>query len=164
MAGIIGLDGNDILSINKGSADGIATGMPVISQQNVLFGKVFKVYKNYSQIMLISDKNSVVNVKVQAAPADGSGEPSNEVDGVVKGSGELNSYLDLIPIDNTINQNDILVTSAIEKSFPKDLLVGKIIKTQKDDQKPFQGASIQLFFNINNADNLFVITNYKQAN
>lgn len=41
MAGVSGLD-NDILSISKGSADGISEGMPVINQQNVLFGKIFK--------------------------------------------------------------------------------------------------------------------------
>jgi len=99
MAGVIGLDDNDIVSINKGSADGISEGMPVISQQNILFGKVFKVYKNFSKIMLISNKNSVVNVKVQqnniesaidTGNATGTANINNtnsEVDGVIKGSG-----------------------------------------------------------------------------
>jgi len=157
MAGVIGLDDNDILSINKGSADGISEGMPVISQQNVLFGKIFKVYKNFSQIMLISNKNSVVNVKIQQA------DPSKpEVDGAVKGSGGLSAYLDLIPISNDINPQDVLVTSAIDKSFPKDLLVATINQIQKNDQKPFQQAQINLFFNVKTTDNLFVITNYKR--
>ncbi|MCX6722376.1 MAG: rod shape-determining protein MreC [Candidatus Staskawiczbacteria bacterium] len=159
MAGIIGLDDQDILSINKGSAAGISEGMPVINQQNVLFGKVFKVYKNFSKIMLISNKNSVVNVKIQQADAT-----KTEIDGVVKGSGGLNAYLDLIPISSDINPEDILVTSSIEKSFPKDLLVGKIVQKQKNDQKPFQQAQINLFFNVKSVDNLFVITNYKKAN
>ena len=166
MAGVIGLDDNDMLSLNKGSADGISEGMPVINQQNVLFGKVFKVYKNFSSVMLISNKNSIVNVKIQqmpAASADGSSEPK-EINGVVKGSGGLSAYLDLIPISSNINLQDVLITSAVEKSFPKDLLVGKIIQKEKDDQKPFQQAQINLFFDIKKADNLFVITNYKQAN
>ena len=54
------------------------------------------------------------------------------------------------------------MTSAIEKSFPKDLLVAKIIQKEKNDQKPFQQAQISLFFDIKDADNLFVIKNYKQ--
>jgi rod shape-determining protein MreC len=157
MAGVIGLDDNDILSISKGSADGISEGMPVINQQNVLFGKILKVYKNFSQVMLVSNKSSVVNVKVQnsdiAAP---------EIDGVVKGNGGLSAYLDLIPISDDINPQDVLVTSAIEKSFPKDLLVGKIIQITKNDQKPFQQAQLNLFFDVTSSDNLFVITNYKR--
>jgi len=159
MAGVIGLDDNDILSIDKGSADGISEGMPVINQQNVLFGKVLKVYKDFSQIMLVSNKNSVVNVKVQQSDIT-----LPEIDGVVKGSGGLSAYLDLIPINTTISQNDVLVTSAIEKSFPKDLLVAKIIQKEKNDQKPFQQAQISLFLDVKAANNLFVITNYKQTN
>lgn len=169
MAGVIGLDDNDILSINKGSADGIAEGMPVINQQNVLFGKIFKVYKNFSKIMLISNKNSVVNVKIQQnSIVDASGIVDNtipsEIDGVIKGSGGLNAYLDLVSINSEINPNDVLVTSSIEKSSPKDLLVARIIQKEKNDQKPFQQAQVSLFFDVKSADNLFVITNYKQAN
>ncbi|MCX6718370.1 MAG: rod shape-determining protein MreC [Candidatus Staskawiczbacteria bacterium] len=156
MAGVNGLD-NDILFINKGSADGVDEGMPVINQQNALFGKVIKVYKNFSQVMLISNKNSVVNVKIQQPDVT-----KPEIDGVVKGSGGLSAFLDLIPVDSNINVNDVLVTSALDKSFPKDLLVAKIIQKEKNDQKPFQQAQINLFSNVKTADNLFVITNYKQ--
>lgn len=157
MAGVMGLDDNDILSVNKGTADGISEGMPVINQQGVLFGKVFKVYKNYSKIMLVSNKNSVVNVKVQQADIS-----LPEIDGVVKGNGGLTAYLDLVSIASSINPQDILVTSAIEKSFPKDLLVGKINEVTKDDQKPFQQAKISLFSEVTSTNNLFIITNYKR--
>jgi rod shape-determining protein MreC len=165
MAVVIGLDDNDILSINKGSADGISVGMPVVSQQNVLFGKVFKVYKNFSKIMLVSNKSSVINVKIQQIGTLVISEtPISEIDGVVKGNGGLGAYLDLVPISSEINLQDVLVTSAIEKSFPKDLLVAKITQKEKNDQKPFQQAQISLFMDVKTTDNLFVITNYKQTN
>ena len=156
MAGVSGLDG-DTLSINKGSTSGISEGMPVISQQGVLFGRILKVYKSFSQVMLVSDKNSVVNVKVQQSDST-----LPEIDGVIKGSGGLSAYLDLIPISSEINPGNVLVTSAIEKSFPKDLLVAKIDQKEKNDQKPFQQAKISLFFDVKSVDNLFVITNYKR--
>ncbi|MGA2417824.1 MAG: rod shape-determining protein MreC [Candidatus Staskawiczbacteria bacterium] len=155
-AGVIGLDDNDILSINKGSADGVSENMPVINQQGAVYGKVFKVYKNFSQVMLISNKNSVINVKVQQGDAT-----KPEIDGVIKGQGNLGVYLDLVPIDDTINQGDVLVTSALEATFPKDLLVGTITKVEKNDQNPHQSAQVQPFIS-SSADNLFVITNYKQ--
>ena len=74
----------------------------------------------------------------------------------------MSAYLDLIPISSEINLGNVLVTSALDKSFPKDLLVAKINKIDKNDQKPFQQAQISLFFNVNTTDNLFVITNYKR--
>jgi rod shape-determining protein MreC len=171
MAGVSGLEGQDIVSINKGSSDGVSVGMPVIGQQNVLYGKVFKVYKNFSEVMLISNKNSVINVKIQQnavavpiSPAT-SGQTwqasaETEIEGVIKGQGQLGAYLDLIPIDSTMVQGDVLLTSALEETFPKDLLVGKITKVQKNEQSPHQQAKIQPFFNVA-TDNLFVITNYK---
>ena len=150
MAGVIGLDGKDMLTIDKGADNGIAEGMPVVSQQNALFGKVFKVYKNFSQVMLISNKDSIIDVSV------------NGVYGVAKGLGDSNLYLDLVPIDQQISQGDAITTSSLEKVFPKDILVGTVSQVQKNDQKPFQQAKIQPFFDLKKADNLFVITNYKR--
>lgn len=161
MAGVVGLDEQDILSINKGSVDGVLEGMPVINQQGALFGKVFKVYKNFSDVMLISNKNSVISVKISPYGGSPVGGQLPEIDGVIKGSGKLGVYLDLVPIDDTINRGDILVTSALEGIFPKDLLVGTITKTQKNDQNPHQTAQVQPFLN-SSIDNLFIILNYKK--
>ena len=142
--------------------------MPVINQQSVLYGKVSKVYKNFSDVMLISNKNSVISVKVQRNLSNIVGQsssdliaakPKTEIDGVVKGTGKLGVYLDLIPIDDTINQK-IFGDSALENVFPKDLLVGTIMKVQKNDQNPHQQAQVQPFLS-SSIDNLFVITNYK---
>ena len=156
MAGVSGLNNNDVISINKGSADGVAAGMPVITQQNALFGKVLNVYKNYSDVILISNKSSVINVKVQQSDFT-----KPEIDGVIKGQGGLNVFLDLVPIDDTINQGDILLTSSLDGTFPKNLLIGKITNIKKNDQDPHQSAQVQPFFNIA-TDNLFIITNYKK--
>lgn len=158
LAEVIGLNiSQDIISINKGSDDGIFEGMPVISQQKVLFGKALKVYKNFSEVMLISNKNNVLNVKIQNS--DLSADP---IYGVVRGNGNLDIYLDLVSVDSKINKDDILVTSALEGIFPKGLLVGRIIETEKNDLKPFQTIRIEPFFNVKEADNLFVITDYKR--
>ncbi len=153
----MGLDTEgDFILLNKGSDDGISENMPVISSTKVLFGKVFKVYKNFSKVILISNKNSVVDAKIQ-----GDDPTKSPILGVVKGSGSLSLYLDLVSSDAQINQGDTLITSGQEGVFPKDLLIGKITKSDKNDLKPFQTAQIQPFFDIKNIDNLFIITNYK---
>ena len=159
LAGVIGLDvQQDIISIDKGSSSGIAEGMAVINQQGVLFGKVLKAYKDFSKVMLLSNKSSVIDVRVQQDDLTGP-----IVNGAIKGKGGLAVYLDLVPVDEEISEGDILITSALEGTFPKDLLVGKVIQRYKDDQKPFQQAQVEPFFNIKNTDNLFVVTGYKKG-
>jgi len=158
LAGVIGVSGSqDIILINKGLNDGIFEGMPVISQQKVLFGKVLKAYKSFSEVELISNKNNVLNVKIQNSDV-----ASPPVYGVVKGDSNLGIYLDLVPVDSNINKGDVLVTSALEGIYPKDLLVGKVNKTEKNDLKPFQTVKIEPFFNVKEAENLFIITDYKR--
>ena len=51
--------------------------------------RFLKVYKNFSEVMLISNKNSVVNVKIQQSLHAQAGDATPEIDGVVKGSGGL---------------------------------------------------------------------------
>ncbi len=160
LSDVTGLDSNnDFILINKGSDDGIKENMPVINQQKALFGKVFQVYKNFSRVMLISNKNSVLDVKIQAG--DSNQQP---VYGAVKGSGNLNVFLDLVLLGSQIKEGDVLITSALEGIFPKDLLVGKIVKKSENDLKPFQTAEIEPFFDVKNLDKLFVITDYRQEN
>ena len=159
LSNITGFDpSQDFLLIDKGKDDGISENMALISQEKVLFGKIFRVYKNYSQVMLISNKNSVLDVKIQKNDAT-----LPPVYGAVKGKGGLSVYLDLVPTDLEINSQDVLITSALEGIFPKDLLVGKIIGKTKNDLKPFQTASIAPFFDVKKTDKLFVITNYMKT-
>ncbi len=168
---------NDSIIINKGSDDGIYENMPVISSTKVLYGKISKVYKNFSQVALISKKNSVVDVKIYPVKSASQNEAvsseggqfngvkaqdaaENTVLGAVKGSGNLSLYLDLVSSDSKINEGDTIVTSGLERIFPKDLLIGSIISIDKNDLKPFQTARLQSFFDIKSTDNLFIITDY----
>ncbi len=154
---IIGVDDyQDFILVDKGWENGISENMPVVNSQKVLFGKILKVYKNFSKIMLISSKNSVVNVKIQKDDT-----VSFPIYGVAKGEGSFTAALDVIPQDFEIKKDDVLITSSLEGTFPKNLLVGKITNVRKNDLKPFQTAKVELFFNLKQTNKLFVITNYK---
>lgn len=156
LAKVVGLDlENDLILINKGSEDGILENMPLISSQKVLYGKVFKTYKNFSQVMLISNKSSVLNVKVSE-----SGPNKIATHGSLKGKGSLSLYLDTVSSQSEVKEGDILVTSALEGIFPAGLLIGKVTAVNNNDLKPFQKAEVEQFFDIKNINSLFVITSY----
>lgn len=160
VAGVVGFDtGSDFIVIDKGSDQGISENMPVISDNKVVFGRVFKVYKGFSKVMLVSNTESTIDAKIQNSDLT-----SQPVLGVIKGLGNLSVYLDLIPSDQELLKDQVLLTSGQEGIFPKDLLIGKITSKNQSDAKPFQTAKIQPFFNIKTVDSVFVITNYKREN
>lgn len=139
--------GRDFILINKGADNGILEDLPVITAQKAVCGKIKEVYKNFSKVMLISDKHSSFDVKLQ----------EKDISGVAKGKGNLSLYLGLIPWDKEILEGDIIVTTALGGIFPKGLLVGELKEIQKSDLDPYQKADISSFFNIKETESLFVI-------
>ena len=109
--------------------------------------------------MLISNKNNTLNIKIQKDDT-----LSPPIYGLVRGENNFTAILDTVPLDREIKNEDVLITSSLEGTFPRDLLVGKITEVQKDDLKPFQTAKIELFFNLKQADKLFIISDYKVEN
>jgi len=134
-------DQNEIL-ISKGAEDNIEEGMPVISSQKVLLGKVQKVYQNFSQVRLVSHPEMSFSARVK----------DKEITGKIQGKG---TYLlfDFIPQEKEISEGEVIITSSLGKIFPKGLLIGEIRKISKRDMDPFQKAEIETYFNY---EDLFV--------
>lgn len=149
LARIIGKDiSSDFILIDRGEDDGIKKGMPVISSQKVLLGKVSEVFNNFSKVMLISSKESSFDAEIM----------NKDISGIVKGEERLSAVLTLIPQNEEISQGDIIVTSRLGGIFPQGLLIGKIDKVKKNDVESLQTAEIELAFDIKEADYLFIIT------
>jgi rod shape-determining protein MreC len=67
VASVIGQSPNNldqIIEINKGTNDGIRVGMPVINPAGSLIGKVTQTTSDRAQVMLITDTNYAVLVKI----------------------------------------------------------------------------------------------------
>lgn len=151
LAEVIGKDiSEDLILINKGSEDGILKDMPVITEGKVLLGKISEVYKNFSKVILLSNQESTVLVKVE----DG------EIKGVAKGKGNFKILLDNIPLNQEIKEGDLIITTLLGGNFPKGLLIGQIKEVKKSDVEPFQQAEILPFFDILEIEIVFVITNF----
>lgn len=149
---VIGKDiSEDTILINKGEKDGILKDLPVITQQKILVGKITEVYKNFSKVMLITNKKSSLEVKVQ----------NKEIVGVMKGQGNLKISLEFIPKNEEIFEGDLIITTALGGTFPRGILIGEIKKIEKSDVEYFQRAEIEPYFNFAKIENLFVINNFK---
>jgi len=151
LAEITGKDiSQDFITINKGSIDGVSKNMPVVTGHKVLVGKIGEVYKNYSKVMLLSDKKSSLDASIR----------EKDISGVIKGQGGFKLLFDLLPQDKDVLKDDTVVSSNFGGIFPAGFLVGKVVSVRKNDIESFQQAEISPSFDINVVSDIFVITNY----
>jgi len=145
LADVIGKDiSQDSILINKGEKDGILKNMAVITEQKILVGKISEVYDNFSRVMLISHKDSVVDAGF----------------GIVRGRGNFRLLFDLIPQKQEVKNEEVITTSGLGNDFPKGLLIGKIKEIKKNDLDAFQQAEVQPIFNISQLEKLFIILDF----
>jgi len=137
------------IQIDLGEQHGIAEGMPVVTERG-LVGRIFHVYSRTSDIMLITDPRSSVNVMTQAS----------RVPGILNGHvGELPT-MELIPPDVEISVGEIIITSGLGGHFPKGLVVGQVVDVIKNDDLMFQTAVVQPTVDFDRMELVLVITNF----
>lgn len=129
--------GRDIESIdqtvllNRGSGDGVALNLPVIAGEGILVGKIIKVDVDTSVVRLVNDNQSRVGAAIINR---------NKSLGVVEGGFGISLQMNLIPRDEIVQVGDIVVTSGLEKTLPRGLVLGTVASIQNEAYKPFQEA------------------------
>ncbi|MBP7764260.1 MAG: rod shape-determining protein MreC [Deltaproteobacteria bacterium] len=103
------------LWINKGSADGLKPGMPVLAPPG-LIGRLTDVSWHSAKVLLLIDENSNVDVLVQRS----------RVQGIARGAGSRGCVVKYISKMQDVKAGDVVVTSGLSNIFPKGLLVGRI--------------------------------------
>ena len=151
LADVISKDvGQDSILINMGSEDGLSQDMPVITSQNVLVGKITEIYKSFSYISLISNKQSSFDAKIS----------DTKIAGLIKGKGNLNLELNLISKDEDVKQGDLVVSTVLGGIYPKGVLVGLIEEVEMSDIQPFYKIGVVPFFDIQELESVFIILNF----
>jgi len=148
-ANVIGLDPTNYygtLMIDKGSDDGVSVGQAVISL-GVLVGKIDQVSNNSSRVLLVTSKDSIIQVMLQ----------ESRTTGVLIG-GISGIKLENIPLDTVISPSEKVITSGLGGKLPKGLLVGVVgneISTKSDIFKTVEVKSPTTFSRL---EILFVVT------
>lgn len=128
---VIGLDmkgSGGWIEIDKGTKDGIIEGMPVIVSKGVLIGKIEQVGLATSQVQLITNPKSTVNIMTA----------KNGSMGVVRGEYGLGLSLDMVLQSDQLSAGDAVVTSGIGGNFPKGLYVGTLQEIHPSEDNLFQ--------------------------
>lgn len=134
-AEVIGRDAAGLgnwLTIDQGTLQGVARGMPVIVYESILVGRVTEVFPESARVMLLTNPESMVSgVTVEGA-----------AQGIVRGEYGLGTLFDMVSQDASLSSADRLVTSGLGGEFPKNLLVGTLQEVHPSADHLYQQTSV----------------------
>jgi len=132
------------IQLDRGERDGIRRNMGVITPDGVI-GKVVESYSNTSQVLLLTDKESGVG----ATLAD------SRIQSPVGGQGEPLLIMKYVPNDDSVNLGERVVTSGMDRIFPRDLPVGTV--TDIKPGNPFKQIRIKPAANLERLEEVIVL-------
>jgi rod shape-determining protein MreC len=119
-AQVIGSSGSDLsrsIYIDKGSNQGIAPDMPVITAGGIV-GKVLRTYPSTSLVLMINDQSSGVGVLLE----------KSRLQGVLRGTPDGELILERVMSDEQVAPGETVLSSGGDQIFPKGFPVGTVSK------------------------------------
>lgn len=146
-----------IVTIDRGTNDGLAVGDVVVAAGGALAGRVTDASATTAHVTLINDPSSTVTGMVE----------SNRVTGDV--TGQLGGVLVMKNIEATarVTIGDQVVTAGIDlgngirSPYPKGLLIGQVVDVERDANAIVQTAFLEPTANLDTVEYLLVITDYQ---
>jgi rod shape-determining protein MreC len=132
--------------IDKGKADGLQKGLPVVLPQGIA-GQVIEVSDHYSKVMLIIDRNSAVDALVQRSRARG----------IIKGASADKCRFEFVLRKNVVQVGDTVVASGLDGVYPKGLLIGQISDLSERNSDIFYEITVTPFVDYEKLEEVLVI-------
>lgn len=126
----------------------VRPGMPVLTYDG-LVGQVERTWGQYSDIRLIIDPSSSVDVAVQRTSSRGT----------LKGTGDLNSYscdVEYLRRTDEVRVGDLVFTSGAGRRFPEGILVGRITSITRRNFGLYQQAEVTPAVDISRLREVFI--------
>src|SRR5208282_4036786 len=148
-AQVIGGSGSELsrsVYIDKGYKDGIKDDMAVITADGIV-GKVLRVYRSTSLVLLIDDQTSGV----------GSILDKTRLQGILRGTPSGEVVLEKVMSDETVPAGELVLTSGGDGIFPKGLLVGRVTKVTPGSDL-FLNIRVRPAANLSKLEEVLVVT------
>ena len=150
--GSVGNFDDHVITIDKGSRDGIRVGMAVVTGAG-LVGRVERADNATSTVQLISDASFHVGVRLVSTDKVGLGHAVPGDDGVFV----VDQGLDYPDVDDPALLPDVgtAVVTAGESSYPADIPIGSVLAVRRSTDKTAMEVDVQL---ASNADDLHFVS------
>ncbi len=119
------------LWINKGEKDGVVKDMVAVASAGPV-GRVHRLFNGGAGIILITDVNSSVAVRLQ----------SSRIEGILEGRGDNACYLKYISKEVSVAVGEKLLTSGLDGIYPAGLLIGYVSDVKKEGEEMFQEIEV----------------------
>lgn len=138
------------IAINRGTRNGLEVGMPVVTDQG-LVGRIIQVSATASRVLLITDQSSFISARLQTSRAQGS----------IQGSLTGNLIMIDIPLDASVAEGDLVITSGLGGNFPADLPIGQVESNRRFEFELGQEAQVRSLVNFETLEIVLIITNFQ---
>lgn len=136
------------ITIDVGERDGIKVGMPVVAGGLALVGRVGEVSYATSQVQLLTDPASFINVRLVESRASGT----------VAGTSEGILLLQNVPQTEELKTGDLIVTSGLGGTLPQALPVGVVERVISQDVETSRQAIVRPGVDFDRLEAVLVIT------
>jgi rod shape-determining protein MreC len=153
-ASIIARDPSNLrrrVAIDAGRDDGLRTGQPVITQGGTLVGTVSQVENGHAWVTLVTDVDSAVSGVLLESRAEG----------VVTGSYSRELKMDFVDQGATVNEGDTVLTSGLNGTYPKDLVIGKVTGVSANRQELFRSVKVEPLASLSRLETVLVMTSFE---
>jgi rod shape-determining protein MreC len=149
-ARVIGADAGAgrVVYLNRGQPDGVQPNMAVITPQGAV-GKVLEVYSTTAQVLLLTDKSSGAGAVLAGSRAQAA----------AKGTGEPLLLLDYVSNDQEVAAGERVLTSGMDRIFPKDLPLGTVVDVRPGN--PFKQIRVRPAARLDQLEEVFVVLSKK---
>lgn len=137
----------DALVVDRGSADGVRSGQPVLGPGATLIGVVTDVDAHRSSVRLLTDSASAVTAVVQ----------ESRVPGALAG-GDRGLVLEFVPVDAPISEGDLVLTSALGGRLPGGLVIGRITSIDAPGQQLFATVRVEALTDYARVERVLILT------
>jgi rod shape-determining protein MreC len=150
-------DVNRIVTIDRGTGDGLVIGDVVVGQGGALAGRITEIGTHAAQVVLISDPSSTVVGEVVSNRATG------EVVGDIGGQLVMNNVdaTQRIIIGDEVVTAGITLANGIRSPYPKNLVIGQVVDVTRDPNAVIQTAYLDPALDLDRLEVVLVITDYQ---
>jgi rod shape-determining protein MreC len=134
------------LIIDRGTLDGVKRDMPVATAVGVV-GRVISVGLNFAMVQVITDKHAGVGSMLQSSRAMG------EVRGLDSDRCELKNVSSSV----NVQIGESIVTTGLDRIYPKGLLVGTVERIEADPNAPWHKLIVKPAAPVDRVEHVFVL-------
>jgi rod shape-determining protein MreC len=146
-----------IVTIDRGSSDGIALGNVVVADGGALAGRVVELGGNFARVLLLTDTTSTVIGQLSTSAA--TGQVVGQLQGVL-----IMSKVDAgvhVQVGEEVVTAGIELEGGIRSPYPKGLVIGQVVDVTRDANEVVQTAYLQPAANLDRLEFVLVITDYR---